>query len=108
MTVPRELLIDLTNYAEDIAAGFNSVIDRALLTPEAKRVWDVSADILNRHCEVNNPANAPYQRLSSLLALEALIASPAAVDNALRLLRSLLLEEDPELARLRAALEFTS
>ncbi len=40
-----------------------------------------------------------------MLLLEALIASPAAVQDALRMLRALLLEEDPEVARLRAALE---
>ena len=71
----------------------------------ADLLWSVSADILHRHALVRDPANAPYHRLSSVLLLEALITSPAAVQHALELLRSLLLEEDPEVAKLRAALE---
>ncbi len=100
--------LDLENYtdwADGITAGITGVIDQALLTPEADFLWSVSADILNRHALVSDPANAPYHRLSTVLLLEALVASPAAVQTALELLRSLLLEEDPEVARLRAALE---
>ena len=100
----RALLDDLTNWADGITAGITGVIDQALLTPEADFVWDVSADILNRYPSRHDPDEAPYRRLSSVLLLEALIASPAAVQNALELLRALLLEEDPEVAKLRAAL----
>ena len=60
---------------------------------------------MNRYPSRHDPDDAPYHRLSSVLLLEALIASPAAVQNALEMLRALLLEEDPEVARLRAALE---
>ena len=59
---------------------------------------------MNRYAIRDEPGNLPYQRLSSVLLLEALIASPAAVQNALEMLRALLLEEDPEVAGLRAAL----
>ena len=81
------------------------VIDHALLSREGHFLWEVSADILNRHARRSDPDEAPYQRLSTVLLLEALLASPAAVQNALKMLRSLLLEEDPQLAELRAALE---
>ena len=100
--------LDLENYttwADGITAGITGVIDQALLSDEADLLWSVSADILNRHALVSDPANAPYHRLSTVLLLEALIASPTAVQHALELLRSLLLEEDPEVAKLRAALE---
>ncbi len=56
-------------------------------------------------CRSRAAETRAYQRLSAVLLLEALIASPAAVQNALQMLRALLLEEDPEVARLRAALE---
>ena len=99
------LLGDLTNWADGVTAGITGVVDHALLSDAADFLWDVSADILNRHAGRHDPDNMPYQRLSSVLLLEALIASPAAVQNALEMLRALLLEEDPEVARLRAALE---
>jgi len=99
------LLGDVTTWADGMTAGITGVIDHALLSDEADFLWDVSADILNRHASRNDPDNMPYQRLSSVLLLEALIASPAAVQNALELLRALLLDEDPEVVRLRAALE---
>ncbi len=98
-------LENYTAWAEGITHGITAMIDRAHVAPAADLLWSVSADILNRHALVSDPANAPYHRLSTVLLLEALIASPAAVQNALELLRSLLLEEDPEVARLRAALE---
>ena len=60
---------------------------------------------MNRHARSSDTDDAPYQRLSTMLLLEALMTSPAAVQNALKMLRSLLLEEDPQLAELRAALE---
>jgi hypothetical protein len=98
------LLGDVTDWADGVTAGITGVIDHALVSDAADFLWDVSADILNRHCARNDPDDLPYQRLSSVLLLEALIASPAAVQDALRMLRALLLEEDPEAARLRAAL----
>ena len=101
----KVLLDDLTNWADGITAGITGVIDQALLTPEADFLWEVSPDILNRYGRRHNADDAPYQRLSSVLLLEALIASPAAVQNALQMLRSLLLEEDPKVAALRTALD---
>ena len=95
---------DVTSWADGVAYGITGVIDHALLSDEADFLWEVSADILNRRPNPKDPDDAPYVRLSSVLLLEALIASPAAVQDALRMLRALLLEEDPEVARLRAAL----
>jgi hypothetical protein len=97
-------LEDLTNWAEGVTYGINGVLDKALLTHEAKFLCQVSADILSRYDRKLHPEHASYHRLSEVLLLEAFIASPAAVQNALQMLRSLLLEEDPELARLHAAL----
>ncbi len=104
LRVSAALLGDVTDWAEGVTRGITGVIDHALLSDEADFLWDVSADILNRHAIRDDSDNLPYQRLSSVLLLEALIASPAAVQNALEVLRALLLEEDPEVARLRAAL----
>ena len=99
------LLGDVTSWADGVTAGITGVVDHALLSDEADFLWDVSADILNRHAGRHDPDDLPYQRLSSVLLLEALIASPAAVQDALRMLRALLLEEDPKVAELWAALE---
>ena len=98
-------LVDYTSWAEAATYGITGVLDKTLLTREADFLWEVSADILNRRPRIKNPDEVPYVRLSSVLLLEALIASPAAVQNALEVLRALLLEEDPEVAGLRAALE---
>ena len=84
--------------------GINGVLDTALLTREAKFLQEVSAYLLSQYDRKLHPEHASYHRLSEVLMLEALIASPAAVQNALTMLRSLLLEEDLELARLHAAL----
>ncbi len=98
-------LVDYTSWAEAATYGITGVLDTTLLTREAHFLWEVSADILNRRPRIKHPAEVPYVRLSSVLLLEALIASPAAVQNALEVLRALLLEEDPEVAALRAALK---
>ena len=97
-------LVDYTSWADAATYGITGVLDKTLLTREAHFLWEVSADILNRRPRIKHPAEVPYVRLSSVLLLEALIASPAAVQNALEVLRALLLEEDPEVGRLRAAL----
>ncbi len=76
------LLGDVTNWANGVTYGITGVIDHALLSDEADFLWDVSADILNRHPSARDPEAASYQRLSSVL----------------------LLEEDPEVGKLRAAL----
>ena len=101
----RVRLADYTNWATGITAGITGVVDHALLSREADFLWEVSADILNRHPGRDDPDGPTYQRLSSVLLLEVFMASPAAVQNALQLLRSLLLEADPKVAALRAALE---
>ena len=49
-----------------------------------------------------DPGNVPWRRLSSLYGLDALIAAPEAVQDALRTLWALLVEGDPELLERRA------
>jgi hypothetical protein len=78
-------LEDLTAWTEGVTYGINGVLDKALLTREAKFLSEVSASILSQYDRKSDPANAPYHRLSEVLLLEAFIASPAAVQNALGL-----------------------
>ena len=93
----------LTAWAEGVTYGINGVLDRALLTREAQLLCLLSADILSRYDRTSDPGSAPSHRLSEILMIEAFMLSPVAVQNALQLLRALLLEEDPALAQLHAA-----
>ncbi len=107
---PQPFNLDLSNFtdwAEDATSSITAALDTTLLSPEADFLWDVSASILEKHARRKHPEDISYQRLSSVLMLEMLLASPAAVQSALQRLRDGLLKEDPKVATLRATLAGT-
>ncbi len=100
-------LANFTSWAEDATSSITAALDTTLLSLEADFLWDVSATILEKHARRKHPEDISYQRLASVLMLEMLLASPAAVESALQQLRDGLLKEDPQLETLRATLAGT-
>ena len=83
-------LADLADHADDIVAGTVSFIQEELMPPAAQMLFNAAADLLEGD-------KGPQDRLA-LLYLDALIASPEAVQASLRALRDALVKNDPALA----------
>ena len=90
----RQRLQESATFAQERAA---SVIDQVLLSRRGRDLWAAAPHFNSRERDAQI-------RLAYVLMLDALIAAPAAVQNARQMLRSLLLEEDPKAAELHAAL----
>ena len=84
-------LADLADHADDIVAGTVSFIQEELMPPAAQMLFNAAADLLEGD-------KGPQDRLAYVLYLDALIASPEAVQASLRALRDALVKNDPALA----------
>ena len=84
-------LTDLADHADDIVAGTVSFIQEELMPPAAQMLFNAAADLLEGD-------KGPQDRLAYVLYLDALIASPEAVQASLQALRDGLVKNDPALA----------
>ena len=84
---------DLTDDAEAMLVGTLAGVDDNDLSPAARTLWDASSEVLE-----GADRYTARERFGYVLALDALIASPEAVQRALRSLRAQLVRCDPALA----------
>lgn len=84
---------DRTNDAQDLINALCEHLDRNALTLSGHLLWDASNEFTPRRGDYSS-----RKRLGLLMAVDALIASPEAVQDALRALRGKLVACDPALA----------
>lgn len=82
---------DLTNWADSVVAGIGPNLQDALLSPAAHTLLDAAGRLMEGD-------KGTQDRLAYVLYLDALIASPEAVQASLRTLRERLRNEDAALA----------
>jgi hypothetical protein len=84
-------LRDLTNWADGVVAGIGPHLDDALLSASAQILMQAAGKLLEGD-------KGTQDRLAYVMYLDALIASPEAVQASLRTLRGRLCTEDTALA----------
>src|SRR5687768_15906719 len=89
-------LKDLTDRASDTVEGLMSFVDEAALPAPARLLWKTGMALYDKYARVEHKYTAE-RRLGYLLMLDALLASPRAVDHALCQLRNELKDGDPDL-----------
>jgi hypothetical protein len=86
-----QYLADLTTWADHVVEGVCPLIQAETFEAAAARRWHAGTHLL----EDDRPA---LQRLGYVLVLDALVASPNVVGQALQELRRALVQYDPALA----------
>lgn len=87
-------LRDLTNWADSVMAGIGANLQDSLLSPSAHTLLDAAGELLKGD-------KGTQDRLAYILYLDALLASPEAVQASLQTLRERLRNEDSRLSLIR-------
>ena len=98
LTAAERRLEDLSDTAEATVVGLMNEVDLDHLPPAARTLAEVANQVYDRNASMDVPTNAPRRRLGYVLMLDALIAAPEAVQQALQGVRDDLVASDPALA----------